>query len=214
VTLGSPIFDVATLEGGDNPTGTITFNAYGPDDAECTGPITDTSVVAVAGNGSYQSADFTPDQAGVYRWIAIYSGDENNAAVAGNCNDPNDSVTVTPGMVTPTLTTVASRDTYVGKEIYDTATLSGGAEPTGIIRFLLYGPDDAMCSRDPIFTTSVDVTGNGEYRSEAFRPVEAGTYQWVASYSGDANNRAVETECGDPAEQVVVKKKPYGGYHP
>ena len=40
-TIGQPIEDTATLSGGGTgpsaPTGTITFNVYGPDDADCTG---------------------------------------------------------------------------------------------------------------------------------------------------------------------------------
>ncbi|MEU7822797.1 hypothetical protein [Catellatospora sp. NPDC049133] len=63
-----------------------------------------------------------------------------------------------------------------------------------------------------MFTTSVDVDGNGRYRSDAFRPRVPGAYRWVASYSGDDGNEAVRTSCDDEDERVVVKKKkPYGG---
>ncbi|MEV0457686.1 choice-of-anchor A family protein [Catellatospora methionotrophica] len=212
VTLGGQINDVATLGGGNAPTGSITFNLYGPNDATCGDDPVFTSTVPVTGNGVYPSQQFTPILAGTYRWVASYSGDANNAAVGDECNAPGESVVVTAGQGTPTLTTRASRDTYVGKEIYDTATLAGGNAPTGTITFRLYGPNDATCSRSPVYTTTVDVSGNGDYRSDAFRAKEPGTYQWVASYSGDAANQAVQTSCGDPAEQVVVKKKgPYGG---
>src|SRR6266498_1633933 len=33
-----------------------------------------------------------------------------------------------------------------------------------------------------------------------------GTYYWTASYSGDANNAATSTACGDPGESSVVTK--------
>ncbi|WP_166388832.1 choice-of-anchor A family protein [Catellatospora methionotrophica] len=212
ITLGGQINDVATLRGGQSPTGSITFNLYGPNDATCGDDPVFTSTVPVTGNGVYPSQQFTPTLAGTYRWVASYSGDANNAAVGDECNAPGESVVVTAGQGTPTLTTRASRDTYVGKEIYDTATLAGGNAPTGTITFRLYGPGDATCSRRPVFTTTVDVSGNGDYRSDAFRAKKPGTYQWVASYSGDDANQAVQTSCGDPAEQVVVKKKgPYGG---
>ena len=95
VTLGAPISDTKTLSGGTNPTGTITFNLYGPDDATCTGAVIFTSTVAVSGNGNYVSGSFTPTAAGTYRWIATYSGDTFNAPSATACNDPNESVVVT-----------------------------------------------------------------------------------------------------------------------
>jgi Ca2+-binding RTX toxin-like protein len=96
VTLGGAISDSATLSGGTNPTGTIAFKIYGPDDTDCTGPSTLVASVPVTGNGTYESGPFTPTAAGTYRWVATYSGDASNAQVMGACNDPNESVTVVP----------------------------------------------------------------------------------------------------------------------
>ena len=36
------------------------------------------------------------------------------------------------------------------------------------------------------------------------RPPLAGVYRWVASYSGDTNNSAVQTSCNDAGESVTV----------
>ena len=55
-----------------------------------------TDTKPVSGNADYTSAPFTPTQPGTYRWIAAYSGDGNNNAVSGACNDPNESFTVAP----------------------------------------------------------------------------------------------------------------------
>ena len=96
--LGSPIHDTATLSGGLNPTGTITFRLYGPNDAGCTAASIFSSTVSVTGNGNYVSGTFTPAVAGVYRWIATYSGDGANAASATACNDANEVVTVSAGV--------------------------------------------------------------------------------------------------------------------
>jgi hypothetical protein len=95
VTLGAAISDTKTLSGGANPTGTITFNLYGPNDATCSGAVIFTSTVTVNGNGSYSSTSFTPLAIGTYRWIANYSGDANNAATANTCNAANENVVVT-----------------------------------------------------------------------------------------------------------------------
>jgi hypothetical protein len=91
----------------------------------------------------------------------------------------------------------------------DKATLSGGIEPvTGTITFNLYGPDPVngppTCTT-AIFTQTVTVNGTGTYSTTTGQLVTTpGTYEWTASYSGDANNKPSSTACGD--EQVVVAK--------
>jgi hypothetical protein len=94
-SLGASVHDTATLTDGFNPNGTITFHLYGSNDPNCSGTpaFTDTKSLS-SGNGSYDSSDFTPTQAGVYRWTASYSGDSNNNAAASPCNDSGESVTV------------------------------------------------------------------------------------------------------------------------
>lgn len=219
VELGTAVSDTATLTGAtEDAGGTITFSLYGPNDGDCTQDAVFTSdPVTVSGNGDYSSGPFTPDVVGTYRWIASYTGDADNTGFTTQCNDPNETVVVNGDLVTPVLATEASRDTFVGKRVFDEAFLTGGNDPTGTITFSLYGPNDATCARTPVFTSVVDVDGNTPvggpgYLSGSFRPHVPGTYQWVAEYSGDENNEAVRTRCGDPAEQVVVrKKKPYGG---
>ncbi|WP_191841280.1 hypothetical protein [Catellatospora chokoriensis] len=218
IVLGAAggIYDEATLAGAFEPTGTITFNLYGPDDANCLGTPQIDAVDVDPETTTYRSAAFHPTAAGTYRWTAAYSGDDNNNPFSTKCNDANESVVVHAAPVTPRLATYASRDTFVGKTVFDTALLTGGNNPTGTITFNLYGPGDATCSRTPVFTSVVDVDGNSngdnKYKSGDFRPRVPGTYQWVAEYSGDENNEGVVTACDDPKEQVVVKKKkPYGG---
>jgi hypothetical protein len=106
-TVGHPISDAALLSSpidGANPTGTITFNAYGPDDEDCSGdPAYGPIVVDVNGQGEYSSDptpsdtsdDFVPDAAGTYRWTAEYSGDDNNTPSSSECNAPNELSEVT-----------------------------------------------------------------------------------------------------------------------
>ncbi|MEO8486700.1 MAG: hypothetical protein ABI585_10220, partial [Betaproteobacteria bacterium] len=206
VVAGGSIFDTATLAGGSNPTGTITFNLYGPNDATCAGPVIFTTNTTVAGNNSYTSASFVANLVGTYRWIASYSGDANNNAVVGLCNDANESVVVTAD--SPSLTTVSSAAINLGGTVTDTATLLNGTLSTGTITFTLYGPNDATCAGAPVFTSSpVTVNGNGSYVSTpAYAPTAIGTYRWIASYSGDGNNNPIAGLCGDANESVVVSQ--------
>src|SRR4029077_14015787 len=64
---GGSVHDTATLANGVTPTGTITFRLFGPNDAACSSGPAFTSVVPVAGNTSYASANFTPAASGMYR---------------------------------------------------------------------------------------------------------------------------------------------------
>ncbi|MDP1803884.1 MAG: Ig-like domain-containing protein, partial [Acidimicrobiales bacterium] len=105
--LGGPVYDTATLSGGNAPTGTITFRLYGPDDANCGGPAAFTTSATVAGNGSYQSAGFTPTATGTYRWTASYSGDARNNAVSSACNAANETVLVKPFEPPPPTSTLS-----------------------------------------------------------------------------------------------------------
>ena len=102
------------------------------------------------------------------------------------------------------ITQVFSPGVTFGVAISDTATLSGGTRPTGHITFNLYGPNDATCSNTPIFTSQVAVNGDGNYFSGPFTPPSAGTYRWIANYSGDANNASITNTCNALNENVVV----------
>src|SRR5205085_608965 len=208
VPVGGQLTDTASLTSGSGPagpTGTITFDLFGPDNLTCAPPAVFTSTVPVAGEGQYTSAPFTPSLPGTYQWRAIYSGDADNVAVASLCVDPAESVIVTPpGPVTPTLTTTASPSVALGGQVTDTATLAGGNNASGSITFTLYGPDDATCAGAAAFTDLATVAGNGQYTSDPFTPTLAGTYRWRAAYAGDAGNNPVSTACNDVNEAVLV----------
>jgi hypothetical protein len=109
------------------------------------------------------------------------------------------------GKTTPTITTSATSAT-LGGSVSDTATLAGGQSPTGTITFRLFGPNNASCAGTPVFTSTVAVNGNGTYPSASFKPTAVGTYRFVVSYSGDANNAATSSACGAANESVVVTR--------
>jgi 6-phosphogluconolactonase (cycloisomerase 2 family) len=105
VAVGGAISATANLTGGSSPTGTITFNVYGPGDTTCQSSLAQ-STATVSGDGSYKSASFTPTTAGVYTWVASYGGDNANLpARATSCSSAGAQVTVTPAPNTGTGTT-------------------------------------------------------------------------------------------------------------
>jgi uncharacterized repeat protein (TIGR01451 family) len=206
VDISATINDSAVLAGATSDAGgTIIFRAYGPADDNCDGtPAFTSDPLPVSGNGTYGPVSFTPTTAGVYHWIATYSGDAKNVGSAGACLDDGENDTV--NKVTPTITTQASAAVTIGGTITDTATVSGGNSPTGTVSFALYGPADATCLAAPIFTSVDRPLSGGTATSAAYTTDAVGTYHWIATYNGDANNNTVSGACGDANESVVVSK--------
>ena len=204
VPIGTAITDTATISGGNSPTGSITFQLFGPNDATCSTAIFTSNAVPVNGNGDYTSTpSFTPTALGTYRWIATYSGDSNNVKVPTGCGDSGEQVVVTKA--SPALTTTSSANGTIGTAVHDTAHLSGATSTAGgTITFTLFGPNDTSCANGAIFTTSTPVSGNKDYPSATFTPTHTGTYRWIASYSGDANNQAVDTDCNAANESLTI----------
>lgn len=200
--LGVSISDTATVSGGVNPTGTVTFKLYGPADDACAGTPLATSMGQLTG-GKADSASFTTTASsgvGTYRWVATYSGDANNKSVSSGCQDE----AVVVAQAAPTISTSQSAGGNIGVAISDTATVSGGINPTGTVTFKLYGPTDATCSATPLAVSTGDLT-NGKATSASFTTTTtsgAGTYRWIATYSGDANNAGASSGCQD--EAVVI----------
>jgi ELWxxDGT repeat protein len=207
VTLGAmsqTVTDSATLSGGNNPTGTITFTLYYNGGSS---PV-DTETASVSGNGTYTTPTgftlpTTGTATGTYQWDASYSGDANNNA-ASDLSSPNEQVTVNPASPSITTTPSASSVTLgtTAPTLTDSATLSGGYFETGTITFTLYHGSTL------VDTETATVTGNGNYTTPTGFTLPTtgtvtGSYQWDASYSGDANNNSA-SDNNDATEQVTV----------
>jgi len=203
VALGGVISDTAVLSGGSSPTGTIVFRVFGPSDPSCSGSAVFSSMVTVSGDGSYASGPFTPTVAGTYRFTAAYGGDAGNAAASSACGAAGESVVVSPSTAAA-LATQASAGGRLGGQLTDTATLSGGASPTGIVTFSLFGPQAPTCTGAAVFTSAKAINSSRSVTSSPFIPGAPGTYRWVASYGGDANVPPVGGTCADANESTTV----------
>ena len=214
--------DVATVSGlTATAGGTVTFNAYGPDDTTCAGAVAFTStnnLGAVAGGiATATSGSFTPTAVGTYRWVASYSGDVNNKPVAGACGDSNESAQIDKRQ--PTISTDASNGGALPSVALSDVATVGNLTPNagGAVTFKLYGPDDATCAGAVIFTSTNNIGavagGVATATSGTYTATAAGTYRWVASYGGDAKNKPVAGQCGDANESTVVDKAKPDDHH-
>jgi hypothetical protein len=120
---------------------------------------------------------------------------------------------------------MATASVTLDNPISDTATLSGAtSDATGTMTFKLYGPftdpdpsTDTCDDPDPannvvgnLVTTIAgkplgsfdDTSGNYVVSSGEYTPTMVGRYQWVVSYSGDAKNEAVSSECRAPTKRA------------
>jgi hypothetical protein len=192
----------ADLQLSESPgaTGEITFEVFAADDPTCEEPPLDQSTVTVTGEGQYLSDEFDPPAPGTYNWSAHYSGDGENEPADSLCS-AGSKVT----KATPTLTGDAS-DGVVGSAIHDEVTLSEGLSPTGEVTFAVYAPSDTTCTT-PLDTDTVTVDEDtATATSPDFLAQQAGEFRWTASYSGDANNKAVILSCGAANQSSLVAK--------
>src|SRR5439155_1396143 len=157
------------------------------------GVVAEDGPVNVTGNASYVTPNgASPTLAGTYYWVATYSGDQNNKASSSDCEDEP----VVIGPVTPAIkTTQEPASAVVGATVKDKATLSRlfGHHPADKVSCKLYPnatptrPTSGLVAEDG----PVNVTGNASYVTpNGASPTLAGTYYWVATYSGDQNNKA------------------------
>jgi hypothetical protein len=194
-TVNNPIADKATVSGGDNPTGMVTFNLYASGVDPAIGPplFTDTESLSA---GTATSASYTPTAPGTYHWVATYNGDSNNSSVASGLLDEP----VTINKATPSIATSQQPATVtVGGSIADQATVSGGDSPTGTVTFNLY---NNLHGTGPALFTDTEPLSNGSATSASFTTTATGTDYWVATYNGDSNNNSVSS--GLAAESVSI----------
>jgi len=214
---GSPISASrvsATLAGGSDPIGAITFTVFGPQSSppsSCTSGGTTVGTASVSGGGFYQpSAGFTPPSPGEYWWYASYGGDVGDNPSASTCGARMAETTVVP-KTTPNLSASGPMGGTAGSPISASsisATLAEGSAATGTITFTVFGPQSSppsSCASGGTMVGTAIALGNGSYQpSVGFTPPEAGDYWWYASYGGDGGDDPAASTCGPLMAETVV----------
>lgn len=205
VLQGTPVTDSATLGGvnASTATGNVAYNVY--KDPGCTQLATAAGEGALSGGKAAASSavNLAP---GIYYWQANYGGDANNKAIASGCG--SEVLTVQAPTTTTTIQSGggvigASIPVLKGSAVTDTAHIAGAqaATATGTVTYTLY--KDAAC-KTALTSSLGSVTGGVALPSAPVSPA-AGTYYWVASYSGGGLNAPSSSACG--SEKLIVSTK-------
>jgi hypothetical protein len=215
--VGTTLNDTATLSGAAdlNGSGSVSIELYGPGDPGCTTPLLNDTFILVTSGGPFDTlifADqFVATDPGIYQWTASFSGDGHNAAVSTACGDEPVAVGGNPTITA----TAAPAATTTGSRLQDSALLASteSLQGTGSITFNLYGPGDTTCATIIHTETVTGIASNGPFGTSAgFVATLAGTYNWTAGFTGDADNTSATTPCG--ADPVLVTKSPVSQLSP
>ena len=194
VSLGTSVRDTSTISGqvsGLPATGTLTYEFFTTIDG--TGAHTD-EVVNLNPDGSVpDSALHGPLAAGAYSFIAVYSGDNHYSS----STSPVEPLTVQQGtstaatMIVDANRVAVSSPVLLGTSVHDTATIGGqisGLPATGTLTYEFFTTIDGTGTHtDEV----VNLNPDGTVPDSALHgPLAAGSYSFVAVYSGDSNYAA------------------------
>jgi hypothetical protein len=219
---GSPISASrvsATLAGGSDPTGAITFTVFGPQSSPPTSCVSGGTTVGTGnayGDGTYQpSAAFTPPSPGEYWWYASYGGDTGDEPATSTCGGVGMAETTVVSKATPTLSVSGPLGGVAGSPVSASsisAMLASGSAPTGTIAFTVFGPQSSpptSCTSGGTMVGTASINGNGAYQpSASFTPPSSGDYWWFASYGGDPGDEPAASACGALMAQTLVAAAP------
>jgi uncharacterized repeat protein (TIGR01451 family) len=207
---GTYVTDYATVAPSGS-TGTVAFRFY-TSLADCNAD-TNFNGGTSAGSGKTLDANSVAKSnpvhitdVGVTYWRAVFTG----TGVSAN-SDSGCSGEILTAVQATSLTTNAGGPYLLGADgtvaLHDVAHLAGGTSNAGgTITFMLFSDNACSAQVGGDVTTAVNGADGKDYESPSITVSAPGTYYWIANYSGDANNAASSTVCGDASESPLVIK--------
>jgi hypothetical protein len=201
-TVGAKAFDSATVSGsGGTPTGTVTFKFYS--DGSC-GTLSSSEDVSLS-SGAATSSTTSALGADSYSYEASYSGDSSFQPATGSCEQF--SVGQAGSTTGTTVEDLATSAAWAGTETtgasaFDSSTVSGvsGFTPTGTVTYKFW--DNGSCTGSAVSSSTTTLSGGSVPNSPSTGPLGAGSYGFLATYSGDSNY----TGSTEPCESFTVAK--------
>ncbi len=196
VNVGSQVNDTATLTAASATAGgTVAYSIYS--DSNCTKNVQSAGTVNVTNGSVPNSNNIAFTSPGDYYWQAVYSGDANNNGATSTCTEEhlvvNKANTSVSTQVHDLLNhiDITNSSVVLGTVVYDSATVSGQVGSialTGNVVYHFYNSGD--CSGTP--TDQTVAVGN---ESSVSGSLNAGSYAYLASYSGDSNYNGSTGTC-------------------
>jgi len=128
----------------------------------------------------------------------------------GQTGDAGISYTVSRYATSVTATSV-TRSATLGDPISYGVWLRVYRQAPGTVTFSVYGPSAGYgCKGDPVFVSRPvrsQAADDPRFISPSFTPKRPGTYHWTGTYSGDADNEPVTSECGGTAAMSTVTRR-------
>jgi LPXTG-site transpeptidase (sortase) family protein len=118
-----------------------------------------------------------------------------------------------PVQAQPALATQISAQTAApGAQITDTVNVSGLSGQSATIQAALYGPyaarDQITCTDTPVWTGTIQATGDGAYVNEPVTLATPGFYTYRESIAESDTIAGVQTACAEVAETTIVRGTP------
>jgi LPXTG-site transpeptidase (sortase) family protein len=118
-----------------------------------------------------------------------------------------------PVRAQPALATQISAQTAApGTEITDTVLVTGLAGQAATIQAALYGPyaarDQIKCEDTPVWTGTVEATGDGRYVTAPVKLDTPGYYTYRESIAESDTIAGVQTACAEASETTIVRGQP------
>ena len=203
---GAQITDTAVVTGLGKLSATVNVELWGPfaspAEIRCEGTAAWTGTFVANGDGSYTTAPVTVPAAGYYTYRESIAATDAFAGVTTACGEAAET---TFAKATPAVTTIVSAAAVKpGKQIHDRIKVTGLGKTPARIEVELFGPFPSRaairCDREPYWTGSVDVTGDGEVRSPGVTIREVGFYTYRERIAGSESVTGTETACAIEAE--------------
>jgi hypothetical protein len=206
------VMSVSLLPPSVIPSGsTVTFNIYNT--ADCTGAFSAQTVSIASGASSAlaSSSNVTLTAAGALSFLATFNSGNTNEVMSGTAAcEPLTILTAPTGVTTQVHnaahTDITNQSVPVGTAIHDSATVTGqvGAIPiTGTVTYQFF--TNGACTGTASTSQTVAVGTESSTQTPA-----AGSYSYLASYSGDANYSGATGVC-EPVT-IIATRSAAGGF--
>jgi hypothetical protein len=215
IAVGEKSQDRVTISGASpSYSATVAVRIYGPfrtaGEVRCDGTPAFQSSFAAKGSATFTTPAATLSKPGLYSYQETIPDDAAHIGLTTPCGVAAESFLV---QAQPQLhTTVSSQRAGPGTPITDTVQVTGLTGERVTVQAALYGPfpsrDAIACTAEPIWSGSLDVPADGEYKTDSFAPTVPGFYTYREQIAAADFVRAAQTACPDDAETSVVPGQP------